>query len=63
MASLADSGSDVREKQAAKVTEGNVVESEVNTEVVVSGDEVSANELNKKNTQRRMGHGPEQHSI
>jgi len=55
MASLADSGSDVREKQAAKVTEGNVVESEVNAEVVISGDEVSANELNKKNAPKKNG--------
>jgi hypothetical protein len=55
MASLADSGSDVREKQAAKVTEDNGFESEINTEVVVSGDEVSANELNKKNAPKKNG--------
>ena len=55
MASLADSGLEVREKESIKVTESSVTESEVNTEVVVSGDGGSANELNKKNAPKKNG--------
>jgi hypothetical protein len=55
MASLADSGLEVREKESIKVTESSVTESEVNTEVVVSGDGSSANELNKKNAPKKNG--------
>ena len=55
MASLADSGLEVREKESIKVTESSVAESEVNTEVVVSGDGGSANELNKKNAPKKNG--------
>ena len=55
MASLADSGLEFREKESIKVTESSVTESEVNTEVVVSGDGGSANELNKKNAPKKNG--------
>ncbi|MDB4720224.1 hypothetical protein OAF65_00775 [Verrucomicrobiales bacterium] len=55
MASLADSGLEFREKECIKVTESSVTESEVNTEVVVSGDGGSANELNKKNAPKKNG--------
>ena len=55
MASLADSGLEVSEKESIKVTESSVTESEVNTEVVVSGDGGSANELNKKNAPKKNG--------
>ena len=52
-ASLAESGSDVREKGVVKVTERNVAALEVNNEVALSGNEASANESNKENIPKK----------
>ena len=60
-ASLAESGSNVREKGVAKVTERNVAALEVNNEVGLSGMRLVPMSRIKKIFQRRTGHGPEQH--
>ncbi len=51
--SLAESGSDVREKGVATVTERNVAESKVNTEVALSVDAASINESIKENIPKK----------
>ena len=53
ISSLVDSGSDICEQKTINVTAGNGVESEVNSEVVTSDEEVIPNTLNKKNASRK----------